>query len=87
MKNVVEKASRRTFLRRSTLWIAMAPVLVVAGTANANKADKSDFSYRDQPSAKGQLCGNCTAFMTPNHCRIVDGEISPAGWCVAYSSR
>lgn len=26
-------------------------------------------------------CENCVHFLQPNHCEIVEGQISPDGWC------
>jgi hypothetical protein len=31
--------------------------------------------YQDTPK------GDCSLFQEPNSCTLVDGEISPAGWC------
>jgi hypothetical protein len=57
--------------------------------ANA-KADKRDFFYQGKPK-DGKSCANCRMFsLTPDGlglCAIVDGDVSPNGWCMAYSSR
>jgi hypothetical protein len=36
--------------------------------------------YQDTPKGD-QECGNCSLFQEPNSCTLVDGEISPKGWC------
>jgi len=36
--------------------------------------------YQDTPKGD-QQCSNCSLFQEPNACTLVDGEISPAGWC------
>jgi hypothetical protein len=35
-----------------------------------------------QPTPRGGLsCGGCTFFRKPRSCQVVEGEISPTGWC------
>jgi hypothetical protein len=35
-----------------------------------------------QATPKGdQECSNCSLFQEPNACTLIDGEISPKGWC------
>ena len=35
-----------------------------------------------QTTPKGdQQCGNCSLFQPPGACTLVDGTISPTGWC------
>jgi hypothetical protein len=36
--------------------------------------------YQDTPK-NDQECSNCSLFQEPNSCTLVDGEISPKGWC------
>jgi hypothetical protein len=36
--------------------------------------------YQDTPKGD-QECSNCSLFQDPNACTLVDGEISPKGWC------
>jgi hypothetical protein len=36
--------------------------------------------YQETPKSD-QQCSNCNLFQEPNACMLVDGEISPAGWC------
>jgi hypothetical protein len=30
-------------------------------------------------------CATCTLFVAPNACKVVEGEVSPDGWCKAYA--
>jgi High potential iron-sulfur protein len=35
-----------------------------------------------QATPKGdQQCSNCSLFQPPSACTLVDGTISPSGWC------
>ena len=41
-----------------------------------------------QPSPKdGHQCDGCTLFQAPAACQIVDGTISPAGWCKLWAKK
>jgi hypothetical protein len=40
--------------------------------------------YQDSP--KGiQMCATCTLFEVPRSCKVVEGDISPNGWCRDYA--
>jgi hypothetical protein len=79
--------SRRKFLRVSITGAAIAgagglsacmpapPAMQVAGTT-----PKAVALYQDFPN-QGRRCAGCTHFLEPNACEIVEGEISPDGWC------
>jgi hypothetical protein len=47
--------------------------------ASAKMAQKA-IEYQDTPKGD-QECSNCSLFQEPNSCTLVDGEISPKGWC------
>jgi hypothetical protein len=81
------KASRRTVLKAVTVAFAGAAFASRAG-AQA-KATKQAMQYQDQPK-NGQQCSTCMQFVAGSKpdangtCKVVDGPISPKGWCVAY---
>jgi High potential iron-sulfur protein len=40
--------------------------------------------YQDQP--KGiSMCSTCTLFEPPKSCKVVEGDVSPNGWCKAFA--
>ncbi len=85
--------TRRRGLLRGTHLLLGAVVTAIAGaprTVKAAKADKKDFFYQDKPNA-GRHCSSCNLYsVSPSGksvCAIIDGEISAAGWCMAYSPR
>ena len=53
------------------------------------KASKKAMQYQDQPK-NGQRCDACVQFIpgakpdANGTCKVVEGPISPQGWCVAY---
>ena len=89
------KISRRTLLRRSSALlasIAIVPAFLQSNSAAAGTGSKKDFSYQSH-SRDGKSCATCTSFIPnksnksgPRTCRIIAGEISPNGWCMAYST-
>jgi hypothetical protein len=72
--------SRPTVVIRSLACAAGAAAsLASVNEASAKMAQKS-VEYQDTPKGD-QQCSNCSLFQEPNACTLVDGEISPAGWC------
>ncbi len=39
--------------------------------------------YQDKPNGSMQ-CDNCSQFVAPNSCKVVEGTISPQGYCIAW---
>ena len=78
--------------RRNLLHLAFAGggVLLAAaipspGVASGRVAKKA-VQYQDTP--KGKLrCDNCRQWEAPAACKLVDGPISPAGWCMIYAPK
>jgi hypothetical protein len=80
------KPSRRIMLK----YVAAAAALPLTATALAqSKASKQAMKYQDQPK-DGQRCDQCMQFIPPakkgeqGGCKVVEGPISPSGWCIAY---
>ena len=87
-----QKYSRRRMIKIAAL-AAGAPLLAATvGTAYAQKATKAAMQYRDKPNGK-QECANCLQFIpgksasANGQCNVVDGSISPKGWCIAYAPK
>ena len=72
--------SRRTIVARSVAAAAGVAVLFGLVTEAAAKMSQKSVDYQDTPK-NDQECSNCSLFQEPNSCTIVDGEISPKGWC------
>ncbi len=49
----------------------------------AEKMSKQKIGYQDEPKDV-RMCATCTLFQPPNACKVVQGEISPMGWCTAF---
>ncbi|WOX06356.1 high-potential iron-sulfur protein [Microbulbifer pacificus] len=80
--------SRRKFLKLATCATLLLPVTLIA-TDRAlaqSKAPKSSVQYQDSPK-DGQKCGDCQFFTAPDGCQVVEGPISPDGWCSLFSGK
>lgn len=76
--------SRRRLLQGAAFALG-GGALVAAGQASAaNKLSKKVAHYQEQPKG-AQRCDNCIQWAAPNACKIVEGAISPSGWCMLYA--
>ncbi len=82
--------SRRKLLRAAAmisgggalLSLGLSAGPVAAQTKMAQKA----VGYQDTPKGKAQ-CDNCAQWQAPASCKLVDGVISPKGWCRVYAPK
>ena len=91
------RVSRRLWLTQAALITAAAgmPPLAPSTSSAQGKASKSVVHYRDYPKGM-QMCGMCKFFegggmmgrgMMSGDCEVVEGRISPMGWCDLYVRR
>jgi hypothetical protein len=66
--------------------LSIGGAAAVGGSDTAPKVAQSAAGYRPAPK-EGEACAGCYAFMAPNHCRFLAGEISPSGWCRLWKAR
>jgi len=78
--------SRRAIVTRSVAAAAGVAVLFGLVTEAAAKMSQKSVDYQDTPK-NDQECSNCSLFQEPNSCTIVDGEISPKGWCKFWAKK
>jgi High potential iron-sulfur protein len=52
--------------------------------ARGAKVSQSTVSYQSSPKGD-QRCGTCKQFEPPSACRLIDGKISPQGWCKLWA--
>jgi hypothetical protein len=83
---------RRGLLQRAIGLLGFSAVLAAAGEARAAGAPKSVARYQDHPK-DGKQCDGCSFWVagdTPTAkgtCKIVQGEISPQGWCTFWAQK
>jgi hypothetical protein len=81
------KQTRKDALKALIVLPALAGAMAL-GTSVAQAADnKKQFKYQDKPGPGGKKCGECRFFKAPSGCTIVNGTISPNGWCIAWAKR
>jgi hypothetical protein len=76
----------RSFSAASSAIAAGAAGASVAGLGVARaqaKTPQKAVKYQDTPKGD-QRCENCKQFQPPSACKVVDGTISPQGWCTVY---
>jgi hypothetical protein len=87
--------TRRSAIKTITWWTGAAALggLAAMGAARAQaKLAKSAVSYQDAPNG-GKDCDDCLQFIAgkteagPASCKIVEGPISPHGYCLAFTPR
>jgi hypothetical protein len=47
------------------------------------KMSKREAGYQDSPMDI-RMCATCTLFEPPKSCKVVEGDVSPDGWCKAF---
>jgi hypothetical protein len=82
--------SRRGFLRSAGLMAGGAALIgasLAAGPATAgSKFSQSMAKYQATPKG-AQSCLACSQFQQPDACKVVEGTISPKGWCFLYAPK
>jgi hypothetical protein len=77
-----------------TLIALPAFAAAVASVASPAQAKGSQAAFKYQKTPKGSAkCSGCKYFVAGSSktangsCKLVDGSISPNGWCIAYSAK
>ena len=81
--------SRRRFVLNVGVLGAAAGLAGVAlahgrATAGSSKLDQRSAAYQPKPKGTAR-CDNCVQWQDPDACKVVQGQISPCGWCVLYA--
>ena len=85
--NSVATPSRRDLM--STIGFAAllaSSALCFSAQAQQQKIKKSEAKYQDKPNGD-QRCQSCQFFQGPNQCQLVEGGISPNGWCERFAAK
>jgi hypothetical protein len=81
--------TRRVFFGRLTTYAVGAAIIGGLGPNVASaqaKVAQSAVSYQDKPKGT-QRCDACNLFQPPSACKVVDGAVSPQGWCSLFSAK
>jgi hypothetical protein len=83
---VLAGLSRRQLFRNAAIAVGGAALLVESSTPALALVPQKAAGYQDKPSGK-QMCSSCSHFKQPSSCDIVEGTISPSGWCRLFSQK
>ena len=76
-----DHGSRRALLR---LALGVAVLMPTGARAQARrKMTRAEALYQDTPQDI-RMCATCTLFEPPSACKVVEGAVSPTGWCKAF---
>lgn len=80
--------SRRDFLNIAAVsgGAVIAASMAVPAAAAPKKFSQKQARYQPIPKS-GQRCQNCSLWQAPTSCQQVEGQISPAGWCILYQPK
>jgi len=97
MRSISFRRSRRGLLKAAAALVAAFGLDAAAQDAgkpaapDANKPkaamkkySKERVGYRDEPYL-GRTCGKCVLYAGDGNCAIVDGQVSPDGWCTQWT--
>ena len=86
-----ETEGRRGFSRRLLLQGAVVSIGAAAGIVESHqpagaapKISKAAVAYQDHPEGD-KHCSKCRQFVAPDSCKMVDGPISPQGFCRIFT--
>jgi hypothetical protein len=83
-RNDCQRISRRIVLTGTAVALGVAAAAEVVSQATAQeKISQPDAKYQGTPKGD-QRCDGCMLFQPPNACKVVQGEISPSGWCQLF---
>lgn len=87
--NATRSFSRRRFVERVAL-VTIVMLAAIPSRRNARaqtKMSQQQAGYQDQPKGE-QRCADCRHFVEEQGaCRLVDGSISPDGWCTLWAAK
>ena len=62
----------------------LARFMPVAPAKARGKMSKQEAEYQESPKDI-RMCATCTLFEPPKSCKVVEGDVSPNGWCKAFA--
>ncbi|HXC91377.1 MAG TPA: hypothetical protein VNV18_14540 [Stellaceae bacterium] len=80
--------SRRLVMRGAAGALGAAAIVAMRAeqVAAAPKISKAAVAYQDHPQ-DDKSCGRCLQFLPPESCKMVDGPVSPHGFCRIFMLR
>ena len=82
----MRKTGNTSGVNRRTVLLAAAgaaPLIALTGGEAQAKLAQTAVKYQTDPK-DGKQCDACNFFVSPNSCKMVDGDIAPTGWCTLW---
>jgi hypothetical protein len=77
--------SRRGVIRAALTGAAVGLTTGTAFRAAAQeKMSLKEAEYQDSPKDI-RMCATCALFVPPKSCKVVEGDVSPNGWCKLFA--
>jgi len=78
--------SRRQLLNRAIVAAAGSFAMLGMASPAMAKMTQQTVAYQATPN-NGLKCSGCALFKAPSSCIMVDGTISPDGWCKLFAKK
>jgi hypothetical protein len=84
--------SRRSLLGEGTAAFVVSGPVFLWATARASRVEAATkvtqvmAGYQTSPKGEAK-CATCGHFRAPSSCELVEGQISPDGWCKFYAKK
>jgi hypothetical protein len=80
IESVSKLLARRAFFKN----MAFLGLVMFSTSKLHAKGSKKQYQYQETPK-NGEACKDCNYFEPKsNTCKVVEGSISPQGWCALY---
>lgn len=87
MDSSPSELSRRGLLRAAIVGGGLVfAAAIVSPTEASAKVSQRSVAYRGAPNGTAR-CVNCALWQPPAACKVVEGVISPNGWCSIYAPK
>lgn len=85
MPSWLKGMSRRGVIRAALTGAAVGLTTGTAfGAAAQGKMSPKEAEYQDAPKDI-RMCATCTLFVPPKSCKVIEGDVSPNGWCKLFA--
>ena len=85
-ESLSRRASFKTCAKAAGGVALLGCAVALPARAQAAKVSQAQAGYQDHPN-NGQSCASCALFVPATSCQVVEGTISPAGWCKLYAKK
>jgi hypothetical protein len=82
-----DEENRRHFLRcglTGALTVLAGSAVRPARAQDFPKSDQASAGYHD--NASSQTCAECSLFLPPDQCKVVQGPVSETGTCIYFNA-